>query len=185
MNQKFIIQNIQVPQDKSISLCLLKEQHFIVATLSNNNKNFISIPRSVVNYTYDSTSKMLVLSGNIPASVDFARFCLVLSEWLKDAGRIYRKKLTLKGLGYKVGLIKNNTILELKIGFSHPILISIPVKDIIVRINKQTITIEGQNSALVGNFANKIRQLKLPDSYKGKGIWYKNEIRILKELKKK
>jgi ribosomal protein L6P/L9E len=36
----------------------------------------------------------------------------------------------------------------------------------------------------VGNFANKIKSYRLPDSYKGKGIWYKNEVKILKEVKK-
>lgn len=185
MDQKTIIQNIQIPQDKSLSLCLFKEQHFFVISSSNNNKKFINIPDFIIKYAYDPKTRNLNLIGNELSSTELEKFGLMFSSWLKNVGRVYRKKLILKGLGYKVGLIKNNSILELKLGFSHSIFITIPVKDIVVRINKQNITIEGIDSSLVGNFANKIRQLKLPDSYKGKGIWYKNEVRVLKELKKK
>jgi len=50
--------------------------------------------------------------------------------------------------------------------------------------NKDVLTIEGNNATTVGNFANSVRNLKYPDSYKGKGIWYKNEFRTLKPVKK-
>ena len=45
--------------------------------------------------------------------------------------------------------------------------------------------IEGKNKVTVGNFANKIKCLKTPDCYKGKGFSYKYEEIILKKIKKK
>ena len=46
------------------------------------------------------------------------------------------------------------------------------------------LVIEGKSKSKVGNFANKIKKFRLPDIYKGKGIWYKNEVKIFKEIKK-
>jgi len=46
------------------------------------------------------------------------------------------------------------------------------------------LTVEGFESYKVGNFLEKVRKLKKFDSYKGKGFWYKNEARTLKEIKK-
>ena len=45
-------------------------------------------------------------------------------------------------------------------------------------------SVEGFDKVTVGNFVNKIRNLKFPDSYKGKGFWYKNEVIKLKEINK-
>jgi ribosomal protein L6P/L9E len=44
--------------------------------------------------------------------------------------------------------------------------------------------VEGFEAYKVGNFLKKLRNLKAPDIYKGKGFWYKNEIKIFKEIKK-
>jgi large subunit ribosomal protein L6 len=54
-----------------------------------------------------------------------------------------------------------------------------------IKVNKNFIIVEGFDAVEVGNFSSKIRRLRVPDIYKGKGVWYKNEIKILKELKKK
>ena len=54
-----------------------------------------------------------------------------------------------------------------------------------MNIQKNIISVEGSDSVVVGNFTNKIRSLKIPDSYKGKGFWYKSEKEKLKEIKKK
>ena len=45
-------------------------------------------------------------------------------------------------------------------------------------------SLEGFDPVAVGNFATKIKSLKFPDTYKGKGFWYKNEVKVLKEIKK-
>ena len=57
-------------------------------------------------------------------------------------------------------------------------------KDVNVSFNKNLLTVEGTDASKVGNFVKLIRNLKFPDSYKGKGFWYKNEQRVLKEIKK-
>ena len=96
-----------------------------------------------------------------------------------------------RGLGYADGvtllingLEYDNSKIELKVGFSHIVSIDIPKNDVQVSINNNLILIEGSDPSIVGNYAARIRNIKIPDSYKGKGFWYKNEKKSLKEIKK-
>jgi ribosomal protein L6P/L9E len=112
-------------------------------------------------------------------------FYLKILFFLKQTNFFFCKKLYLKGLGFKVISIEQNNVIVLKLGFSHFVQIKIPSKDqLTIYTNKNLILIEGLQKEKVGNFANKIKSFRLPDSYKGKGIWYKNETKILKEVKK-
>ena len=109
---------------------------------------------------------------------------LAISKYLKSFEKPYKKKLILKGLGFKATLSSDSKILELKLGLSHIITVIIPVNDLTVKVDKNTVVVEGFDPVIVGNFATQIRNFKYPDSYKGKGFWYKNEIKTLKEVKK-
>jgi ribosomal protein L6P/L9E len=51
-------------------------------------------------------------------------------------------------------------------------------------MNNTLLIAEGIEASTIGNFLKKIKNLKAPDSYKGKGFWYKNESKLLKEIKK-
>lgn len=91
------------------------------------------------------------------------------------------KKLEISGLGYKAELQAGD--LSLSIGFSHPVKVKKP-EGINFSIEKNIITIAGIDKELVGQTAASIRQLKLPDPYKAKGIKYVGEI-IRKKAGKK
>lgn len=93
----------------------------------------------------------------------------------------YQKVLEINGVGYRAAVSGKN--LTLNIGFSHPIQFELP-KGIDASIEKQTVlTIKGSDKYLVGQIASKIRDLKKPEPYKGKGIKYKDEAIIRKEGK--
>ena len=92
--------------------------------------------------------------------------------------------MTLKGLGYRITIIENRTKIEFKIGFSHLIRLSIP-NGIKAKGKKNLLHLECKNKILLGNFVDKIVSLKLPDSYKGKGFWFKYQTKTLKIIKKK
>lgn len=90
----------------------------------------------------------------------------------------YSITLALIGIGYKAAKITNkeNSFLQLKIGFSHPINIEIP-KTISIEIPKEDeIIINGCDNQEVSGYAAYIRSIKKPEPYKGKGICYNNEI---------
>lgn len=85
----------------------------------------------------------------------------------------FTKQLQLVGVGYKANL--KGDILNLLLGYSHPIDIKIP-KDIKVTIDKNNIiTITGIDKQHVGEFAMQIRKWRLPEPYKGKGVLYVGE----------
>ena len=95
----------------------------------------------------------------------------------------YVKELVLNGVGYKAA--QKGKILELLLGYSHPINFEIP-DDLKVEVPKPTeIKISGIDKQRVGQIAANIRSFRKPEPYKGKGIKYKDETVRRKEGKKK
>jgi len=95
----------------------------------------------------------------------------------------FSRELYMKGVGYKA--IVRGTDLVLNAGYSHDVILPIPV-GLSVEITAPTeFTIRGIDKNLVGLFADKIRKVRKPEPYKGKGIFYKNEKVRRKEGKKK
>jgi len=95
----------------------------------------------------------------------------------------FEKKLILVGVGYKVQL--QNNILNLSLGFSHPIQFLIPEGIKIETPSQTEIVIKGSDKQQVGQVAANIRSYRPPEPYKGKGIKYFNEQILRKEAKKK
>lgn len=85
----------------------------------------------------------------------------------------FRKQLEVVGIGYKVALQGRKLVLE--VGFSHPVPFEMPL-GIDAMVDKNTITITGVDKQLVGEIAARIRAIKKPEPYKGKGIKYADEV---------
>ena len=95
----------------------------------------------------------------------------------------YEKILELVGVGYRDAL--KGKQLNLQLGFSHDINFDIP-EGIKVTVEKQTtIKISGHDKQLVGMVVSKIKSLRPPEPYKGKGIKEKGQYILRKEGKKK
>ncbi len=93
----------------------------------------------------------------------------------------YTKKLILEGVGFKSEVKGKN--LELALGFSHPVIVPIP-EGLTVTAEKNNITVSGIDKELVGQFTAKVRSLKKPEPYKGKGFRYEGEVIRRKQGKK-
>lgn len=95
----------------------------------------------------------------------------------------FEKKLALVGIGYKAAA--KGQVLNLNLGFSHPIDHAIP-KGVTVETPKPTeIILKGADKQLVGQTAANIRSYREPEPYKGKGVRYADENVRRKEAKKK
>ena len=95
----------------------------------------------------------------------------------------YEKTLELVGVGYRAAL--KGKQLNLQLGFSHDINFDIP-EGIKVTVEKQTtVKINGHDKQLVGMVVSKIKSLRPPEPYKGKGIKEKGQYILRKEGKKK
>jgi len=93
----------------------------------------------------------------------------------------HEKRLEIQGVGYKANLEGENLILI--VGYSHPVKIEKP-EGISFAIEKNIIIISGRDKELVGQTAAKIRKVRKPEPYKGKGIRYVGEY-VRKKVGKK
>jgi large subunit ribosomal protein L6 len=89
----------------------------------------------------------------------------------------FEKKLEINGVGYRAA-VKGN-ILELQLGYSHPINYEIPA-GITITVEKNIITVKGTDKQQVGQVAAEIRSFRKPEPYKGKGVKYVDEVIIRK-----
>jgi len=93
----------------------------------------------------------------------------------------YTKKLILEGVGFKSEVA--GKMLNLALGFSHPVKVPIP-EGLTVTAEKNNITVIGIDKELVGSFTASIRAMKKPEPYKGKGFRYSDEVIRRKQGKK-
>ncbi|HEU0264208.1 MAG TPA: 50S ribosomal protein L6, partial [Geobacterales bacterium] len=90
----------------------------------------------------------------------------------------FEKALEITGVGYRAEA--KGSVLNLSLGYSHPINFELP-KGITVEVEKQTrIVVKGIDKELVGQTAAKIRDFRGPEPYKGKGIRYAGEVILRK-----
>lgn len=92
----------------------------------------------------------------------------------------FSKKLEVVGVGYRVA--GSGKKLTFNVGYSHPVEFELP-EGISASVEANTVTIEGFDKQLVGETAARIRKIRKPEPYKGKGIKYADEIIIRKEGK--
>lgn len=97
----------------------------------------------------------------------------LLSNMVTGVSTGFKKQLEIRGVGYRASL--QGSIVNLSLGYSHPINLEIPA-GLTVNIPKNTdIIIEGADKQVVGEFAAKIRSYRKPEPYLGKGIRYVDE----------
>lgn len=102
----------------------------------------------------------------------------LVSNMVKGVTDGYERKLELIGVGFKAA--NQGNILDLALGYSHNIIFEIP-KEIKVATAQEKgqnpiITLEGIDKQLIGQVAAKLRSLRKPEPYKGKGVRYVGEV---------
>lgn len=95
----------------------------------------------------------------------------------------FERKLTLVGVGYRAQV--QGKVLNLTLGFSHPVAYPIPAGITIETPSQTEIVVKGIDKQQLGQVAAEIRAYRPPEPYKGKGVRYADEQIVLKEAKKK
>lgn len=129
----------------------------------------------------DNSISFVTKNNTLEARSSIGTTAAHLKNMIKGVNEMYIKKLILEGVGYKMETQGEN--LKMALGFSHPVVVAIP-KGISIVIEKGNMTISGIDKDLVGEFSAKIRDLKKPEPYKGKGFRYDNEVIRRKQGKK-
>ena len=106
----------------------------------------------------------------------------LIKNMIEGVSKGYEKGLEIIGVGYKFQV--RGTTLVVSSGKSHTDEITIPSGLTVELVSNNEITIKGISKELVGEFAAKVRKVRKPEPYKGKGIRYKDEFIRRKEGKK-
>jgi large subunit ribosomal protein L6 len=107
----------------------------------------------------------------------------LVANMVKGVTQGYEKKLTLVGVGFRAQAAGDK--LNLSLGFSHPVVHTMP-KGVKAETPAQTeIIVKGIDKQQVGQVAAEIRAYRPPEPYKGKGVRYVDEVVKIKETKKK
>lgn len=134
----------------------------------------IEIANSTVSVKYNEDIQSSVALGGTTRSL--------INNMILGVTSGFEKKLELKGVGYRAKA--SGKLLELTLGFSHPVKYQLP-EEVNVETPSQTeIILKSHNKQILGQAAAEIRAFRPPEPYKGKGVRYADEVIIRKEAKK-
>lgn len=138
-------------------------------------------PKGELNFLIPKGIKAQVLDGKIVVSQEkendletkslFGLTRAQIANMVKGVSEGFEKKLELSGVGFRAEA--QGSSLTLYVGFTHPVKVS--QEGINFSVAENIITISGIDKTLVGNIAAKIRNIRPPEPYKGKGIRYLGE----------
>jgi len=107
----------------------------------------------------------------------------LVSNMVTGVSKGFERRMTLVGVGYRAQA--QGEKLNLTLGFSHPVVHSMPTGVKVATPTQTEIVITGTDKQQVGQVAAEVRAYRPPEPYKGKGVRYANEKVVLKETKKK
>jgi large subunit ribosomal protein L6 len=95
-----------------------------------------------------------------------------LANMVKGVTDGWTRELEINGVGYRAEVA--NETLTMALGYSHPVVFKLP-KGVGAKVDKNRITLSGADRDLLGQTAAKVRELRPPEPYKGKGVKYVEE----------
>jgi large subunit ribosomal protein L6 len=159
----------------------------VTVTVGKDNIVSVKGPKGELKQTIDRDITVEVKDGqvNFTRPTDQIRhralhglYRSIVSNLVKGVTDGYERKLELIGVGFKAS--SQGNVLDLALGYSHNIIFEIP-KELKVATAQEKgqnpiITLEGIDKQLIGQVAAKLRSLRKPEPYKGKGVRYVGEV---------
>lgn len=133
----------------------------------------LGIPNGISVESEGNTIRVKVLKKDLKTKALHGTIRALIANMVKGVSEGWSKTLELVGTGFKAET--TGKLLTLSVGFSHPVRMDAP-QGINFKVEKLEITVEGIDKELVGLMADRIRGVRPPEPYKGKGIKYKDEI---------
>ena len=134
----------------------------------------LDIADNVITVKYDENNQQSVaLAGTTRALVN---------NMIIGVSQGFEKKLELKGVGYRAKA--SGKLLELTLGFSHPVKYQLPDEVQVETPSQTEVVLKSHNKQILGQAAAEIRAFRPPEPYKGKGVRYSDENVRRKEAKK-
>ncbi len=173
------IGNIPIDIAPSVEVNLNKEKIKIKGSLGELN---FSVPHELKIVREGDIIKLKALNDLKKTKSLHGLYRQLIFNAVRGVETPWEKRLELMGTGFNVKLQGEDLIF--KIGYSHPVVFK-KIANISLNVEgSNKVVVSGADKQLVGVVAFKIRQLRKPDAYKGKGIRYKGEVIKLKPGKK-
>ncbi|MEZ5542527.1 MAG: 50S ribosomal protein L6 [Pseudomonadota bacterium] len=174
------VAKMPVPLPKAVEITANGQQVTVKGpkgTLTHTIHDLVEMSREDAELTFsprDESQQANALAGTTRA---------LLSNLVRGVSDGFERKLELVGVGYRAQA--KGKVLNLTLGFSHPVDYELP-EGITAETPSQTeILIKGCDKQKVGQVAAEIRAYRPPEPYKGKGVRYSDEVVVRKEAKKK
>lgn len=169
---------IEIPSGVDVSI---NAQHISVkgskGTLDHDIHSSVEVKKE------DNVISFVAREGHVGAPAQSGTARALINNMLTGVSKGFEKKLLLVGVGYRAQA--KGKILNLTLGFSHPVDYVLP-EGVAAETPSQTeIIVSGIDKQSVGQAAAEIRAFRPPEPYKGKGVKYADEHIVRKEAKKK
>ena len=159
----------------------------VTITVDAENVLTVKVPKGQLSQAIDRDITVNINEGNITFTrpTDQIRhramhglYRSLVNNMVKGVTEGYKKELELVGVGFKAA--NSGNLLDLALGYSHNIIIEIPSELKVTTTNEKgqnpKVFLEGIDKQLIGQVAAKLRSLRKPEPYKGKGVKYAGEI---------
>lgn len=153
-----------------------------------SDKNVVSVkgPKGELQETIDPVISVKVEEGEIRLErhtdlkdhkAKHGLYRALINNMINGVGAGYKKELELVGVGYRAS--NQGQRLELALGFSHPIIFELPSEVKVTTVSERgknpLVTLESHDKQLIGTVAAKLKSLRKPEPYKGKGVRFVGE----------
>jgi large subunit ribosomal protein L6 len=159
----------------------------VTVTVGSNNVVTVKGPKGTLTETIDRDITVEVKDGQVIISrpTDQIRhramhglYRSLISNTVKGVTEGYKKEMELVGVGFKA--VNTGNVLDLALGYSHNIIFEVPSEIKVATATEKgknpIITLEGSDKQLIGQVAAKLRSLRKPEPYKGKGVKFVGEV---------
>lgn len=133
----------------------------------------VTLPRDIDAEIKDNIITLRTLEDTKQAKSNHGTYRMIIANAVIGVKNGFEKKLELVGVGYRARMEGVNLVMSL--GWNHPVKVE-PIDGITIEVPEEThVIIKGFDKQKVGEFAAKIREIRKPEPYKGKGIRYEGE----------
>lgn len=159
----------------------------VTVTVADNNVITVKGPKGTLTEKFDRDITVSVQDGTLEVQRPTEQkrhkalhglYRSILNNMVTGVSVGFKRELDVIGVGYRAS--NQGNILELAVGYSHPIFIVLPEEVTVttetVKGQAPKIKLESSDKQLIGQVAAKIRSLRKPEPYKGKGIRYTDEV---------
>lgn len=133
----------------------------------------ITLPNDVAVEVKENEIFLSATETTKQANSNHGTFRMLVANAIEGVKNGFVKKLELVGVGYRAKM--DGLVLSMNLGWNHPVKVE-PIEGVTIEVPDETkIIIRGYDKQKVGEFAAKVREIRKPEPYKGKGIRYEGE----------